>query len=204
MLALLRTLDRICHESHTRWIKWEKVITIPYINKAQSIAEVDGLGACVVAAMLVNPNITRGVVQVTQAHELKATQKHCLVSLASAGEQLHIRYTKKGLLIHFSKRKILVTSNTLPSVLGGSDAVIMQFPTPEQYSALRGGTVVVSHIIDNLNLDDSNNDVMVFKGEIHKLWKKPKAISRKITWGAINTKIIGARTGRERESGMRS
>jgi hypothetical protein len=204
MLQLLRTLDRICHESHSRWINWEKLITIPAINKVRSIAEVDGLGACVVATMLLNPHIRKGVVQVTHAHELRATHKHCLVSLASAGEQVNTRYTKKGLLIRFSKRQILISSNPSPTVLGGSDAVIMQFPTPEQYEALRGGTVVVSHIIDNINLDDSNSVVMDFEGEIHRLWQKPKTASRKITWGAIATKIIGARTGRERESGMRS
>lgn len=204
MQGLIRSIDRICHESHSRWLSWEKLIGDIPLNKARSIAEVDGMGACVIACMLLNPKIRTGVVQVTHPDEYAATEKYCMVALATAGEQLCCSVTKRGILICFSKkRKILITCLKSATMLGGSDIIIMQFPTIEQYDSLRGGALIVSHIIDNISITKSIQEIE-FTGETFKLYNKPKTVARKITWGTNATKTIGSRTGRERETCTRS
>lgn len=209
MNLLLETLDRITDTSHSRWLNWKKLKAIPAILKVRSVAEVDGLGACAVACMLLNPGVRIGVVQVSQRHEFTATQKYCLIALATAyGLNVNSKYTKKGLLIVFGegnkKRKLLITGDKSPAVLGGSDAIIVQFPTLEQFKAVRGDAFIISHNIDLLNLDETALCPCDVSDSTYRLWKKTKHVRRKIRWGGIQTKKIGPRTGRESEAGMRS
>jgi hypothetical protein len=209
MNSLLETLDRITNTSHSRWLDRKKLGAIPAILKIRSIAEVDGLGACVIACMLLNPSIRTGVVQVSQRHEFRATQKYCLIALATAyGLDMDSRHTKRGLTITFGdsgkKRQLLITGDPSPGVLGGSDAIVVQFPALEQFKAVRGGAFIISHNIDLLNLDETALCPCDVSDSTYRLWKKTKHVRRKIRWGASQTKKIGPRTGRESDAGMRS
>jgi hypothetical protein len=201
----LKVLERIQRNNHhlaSKWFDWEHVVK--HINKVKSIAEVNGGGESIIAAMVLNHNIRIGVLLVTEITELDATFKNCIVSLASINCDdfpFNIVYKNDVIIIKFGysrKLKIIYGAKKIKGALGGSDLIICQFPTQEQLLELRGNSHIICHQIEEI--DKGFQELHFDKiDQSYHVFYKPVNNKKSIHWGTNDVRIIGPRTGREHE-----
>ena len=123
-----------------------------------------------------------------------------MLTLATCGESFQMRVSGNSVILYSGKRKLRIIWDSRYNAIGGSDIIISQFPSKEQICAIRGGAVLITHPIMDL---ESDLDLQ-HTSEKYQVLVKRVRVKRKLRWGAKHTKVIGPLTKREREQGMRA